>query len=70
MIREFNGNTPRIAESAFVREAAYVVGSSGKIKGQPTKQQLWWDKRDLKNTLSWPGIIKNKAYNPTVKGTH
>ena len=26
MIRKFNGNTPRIAESAFVSEAAYVVG--------------------------------------------
>lgn len=26
MIREFNGKTPRIAESAFVSEAAYVVG--------------------------------------------
>ena len=26
MIRSFNGKTPRIAESAFVSEAAYVVG--------------------------------------------
>ena len=26
MIRNFNGKTPRIAESAFVSEAAYVVG--------------------------------------------
>ena len=26
MIREFNGKAPRIAESAFVSEAAYVVG--------------------------------------------
>jgi len=77
MIREFNGNTPRIAESAFVSEAAYVagdveigsfriigagclvmqgmkipdnsfvVGSPGKIKGQPTKQRLWWVQEGL-----------------------
>ncbi len=26
MIREFNGMTPRIAESAFISEAAYIVG--------------------------------------------
>jgi len=26
MIRSFNGKTPRIAESAFVSEAAYVIG--------------------------------------------
>jgi carbonic anhydrase/acetyltransferase-like protein (isoleucine patch superfamily) len=26
MIRSFNGKTPRIAESAFVSEAAYIVG--------------------------------------------
>jgi carbonic anhydrase/acetyltransferase-like protein (isoleucine patch superfamily) len=26
MIREFNGKTPRIAESAFISETAYVVG--------------------------------------------
>jgi carbonic anhydrase/acetyltransferase-like protein (isoleucine patch superfamily) len=26
MIRSFNGRTPRVAESAFVSEAAYVVG--------------------------------------------
>ena len=26
MIREFNGKAPRIAESAFISEAAYVVG--------------------------------------------
>jgi carbonic anhydrase/acetyltransferase-like protein (isoleucine patch superfamily) len=26
MIRRFNGKTPRIAESAFVSEAAYVIG--------------------------------------------
>ena len=26
MIRSFNGKTPRIAESAFISEAAYVVG--------------------------------------------
>lgn len=26
MIREFNGRTPKVADSAFVSEAAYVVG--------------------------------------------
>jgi carbonic anhydrase/acetyltransferase-like protein (isoleucine patch superfamily) len=26
MVRSFNGKTPRIAESAFVSEAAYVIG--------------------------------------------
>ncbi len=26
MIRSFNGKTPNVAESAFVSEAAYVIG--------------------------------------------
>ncbi len=26
MIRSFNGKTPRIADSAFISEAAYIVG--------------------------------------------
>ena len=26
MIRRFNGKTPKIADSAFISEAAYVVG--------------------------------------------
>jgi carbonic anhydrase/acetyltransferase-like protein (isoleucine patch superfamily) len=28
MIRSFNGRSPKIAESAFISEAAYVVGDS------------------------------------------
>ncbi|MCJ7522162.1 MAG: gamma carbonic anhydrase family protein, partial [Dehalococcoidia bacterium] len=26
VIRSFNGKTPRVAESAFISEAAYIIG--------------------------------------------
>ena len=41
MIRSFNGKTPRIAESAFVSEAAYIVG----------------DVEIGENSSVWPGAI-------------
>ena len=41
MIRSFNGKTPKIAESAFVSEAAYVVG--GVEVGE--------------NSSIWPGTV-------------
>ena len=41
MIRSFNGKTPRIAESAFVSEAAYVVG----------------DAEIGENSSVWPGAV-------------
>ncbi len=41
MIRSFNGKTPRIAESAFVSEAAYVVG----------------DVEIGENSSVWPGAV-------------
>jgi carbonic anhydrase/acetyltransferase-like protein (isoleucine patch superfamily) len=41
MIRSFNGKTPRIAESAFVSEAAYVVG----------------DVEIGENSSVWPGTV-------------
>ena len=42
MIRSFNGKIPRIAESAYIIEAAYVVGVPGKIRGETSSEQLWW----------------------------
>jgi carbonic anhydrase/acetyltransferase-like protein (isoleucine patch superfamily) len=41
MIRSFNGKTPRIADSAFVSEAAYVVG----------------DVEIGENSSIWPGTV-------------
>ena len=41
MIRSFNGKTPRIAESAFVSEAAYVIG----------------DVEIGENSSIWPGAV-------------
>jgi len=41
MIRSFNGKTPRIADSAFVSEAAYVVG----------------DVEISENSSIWPGTV-------------
>ncbi len=41
MIRSFNGKTPRIAESAFVSEAAYIAG----------------DVEIGENTSIWPGAV-------------
>ncbi|MBW1913093.1 MAG: gamma carbonic anhydrase family protein [Deltaproteobacteria bacterium] len=41
MIKSFKGNTPRIAESAFVSEAAYVVG----------------DVEIGENSSVWPGAV-------------
>ena len=41
MIRDFNGRTPRIADSAFVSEAAYVAGDV-EIGG---------------NSGIWPGVV-------------
>jgi carbonic anhydrase/acetyltransferase-like protein (isoleucine patch superfamily) len=41
MIRSFNGKTPRIADSAFVSEAAYIVG----------------DVEIGENSSIWPGAV-------------
>jgi carbonic anhydrase/acetyltransferase-like protein (isoleucine patch superfamily) len=41
MIRSFNGKTPKIADSAFVSEAAYVIG----------------DVEIGKNSSVWPGAV-------------
>ena len=41
MIRGFNGNTPRIAETAFVSEAAYIIG----------------DVEIGENSSVWPGAV-------------
>jgi len=35
MIRSFNGKTPRVADSAFVSEAAYVIGDVEIGEGTP-----------------------------------
>jgi len=41
MIRSFNGKTPKIAESAFISEAAYVIG----------------DVKIGENSSVWPGAV-------------
>ena len=41
MIRSFNGKTPKIAESAFISEAAYVIG----------------DVEIGENSSVWPGAV-------------
>ena len=51
MIRSFNGKTPQIASSAFVSEAAYVVG----------------DVEIGENSSIWPGtVIRSDHYKITI----
>jgi carbonic anhydrase/acetyltransferase-like protein (isoleucine patch superfamily) len=48
MIRSFNGKTPRIAESAFVSESAYVIG----------------DVEIGENCGIWPGVVIRGDFAP------
>ena len=52
MIRTFNGKTPKIAESAFISEAAYVVG----------------DVEIGENSSVWPGTVIRGDHAPIVIG--
>lgn len=52
MIRAFNGKTPRIAESAFVSESAYVVG----------------DVEIGENSGVWPGAVIRGDFGPIKIG--
>ncbi|MEW6034927.1 MAG: gamma carbonic anhydrase family protein [Chloroflexota bacterium] len=52
MIRSFGGKTPRIAESAFVSEAAYVVG----------------DVEVGENSSIWPGAVVRGDFAPIKVG--
>ena len=52
MIRSFNGKTPEIHESAFVSEAAYVVGEV--VLG--------------KNSGVWPGAVVRADFGPITIG--
>src|SRR3972149_6653550 len=48
MIRSFEGKTPRIAESAFVSEAAYIIG----------------DVEIGENSRIWPDVTKGRGCEP------
>ncbi len=52
MIRDFNGKTPKIADSAFVSEAAYVVG----------------DVEIGENSSVWPGAVIRSDFGKTKIG--
>ena len=52
MIRSFNGKTPKIDDSAFVSETAYVVG----------------DVTIGKNSGVWPGAVIRADFGPIVIG--
>ncbi len=56
MIRSFNGKTPKIAESAFISEAAYVIG----------------DVEIGENASVWPGAVIRSDHSPIRigKNTH
>ncbi len=54
MIRSFNGKTPRIAESAFVSEAAYIVG----------------DVEIGENCSIWPGAVIRADFGKIKIGTN
>jgi carbonic anhydrase/acetyltransferase-like protein (isoleucine patch superfamily) len=54
MIRSFNGKTPRIAESAFISEAAYVVG----------------DVEIGENSSVWPGAVIRGDFGSIKIGKH
>ena len=52
MIRDFNGKSPKIAPSAFVSEAAYVVG----------------DVEIGENSSIWPGAVLRADFGKTTVG--
>jgi carbonic anhydrase/acetyltransferase-like protein (isoleucine patch superfamily) len=52
MIRSFNGKTPRIADSAFISEAAYIVG----------------DVEIDENCSIWPGAVIRADTGPIIIG--
>ncbi|MBU4316423.1 MAG: gamma carbonic anhydrase family protein [Proteobacteria bacterium] len=52
MIRSFNGKTPKIHETAFISETAYVVG----------------DVTIGKNSGIWPGAVVRADFGPIVIG--
>jgi carbonic anhydrase/acetyltransferase-like protein (isoleucine patch superfamily) len=52
MIREFNGKTPKIAPSAFISEAAYIVG----------------DVEIGENSNIWPGAVIRADFGKTTIG--
>lgn len=54
MIRSFNGKTPIIAESAFISEAAYIVG----------------DVSIGENSSVWPGAVVRGDLGPVRIGNH
>jgi len=54
MIREFNGKNPQIASSAFVSEAAYVVG----------------DVEIGENSSIWPGVVIRADFGKIIVGNN
>lgn len=54
MIRSFNGKTPKIAESAFISEAAYVVG----------------DVEIGENSSVWPGTVIRGDFGKIIIGNN
>ena len=54
MIREFNGKSPKIAPSAFVSEAAYIVG----------------DVEIGENSSIWPGVVIRADFGKIVVGNN
>jgi len=54
MIREFNGKSPKIASSAFVSEAAYIVG----------------DVEIGENSSIWPGVVIRADFGKTIVGNN
>jgi len=49
-----------------IPDNSFVVGSPGKIKEQPTKQQLWWVQEGFKECAELARLTKSKAYSPIV----
>jgi len=54
MIREFNGKSPKIASSAFVSEAAYIVG----------------DVEIGENSSIWPGVVIRADFGKIIVGNN
>jgi carbonic anhydrase/acetyltransferase-like protein (isoleucine patch superfamily) len=55
-----------VIQGMKIPDNSIVVGFPAKIKGQPLSSNYGGYKRDLKHTLSSPGITKSKAYSPIV----
>ena len=50
-----------VMQGMKIPDHSFVVGSPGKIKGQPTKKQLWWVEEGFKGYAELARNYKNQG---------